>query len=165
MRSLAAFFDHARADFAAVTSIDSGDALSLATRFAMGWAYRDGQALFWNDRFKAVRVREGRVPLCIDGAIARSQAHLIGVRLTRDRNAIRDLRATRSAIRELPGVLLLFAAGLQGRTRFADLGLDEAPAGAGECVAARGFRVTAVETRSAAAYLGTIVRARPAVTA
>lgn len=62
MRSLAAFYDRARADVLAVTEIDAGDALALATRFALQWAYRGGQAVFWQRGLRATAIRDNYLP-------------------------------------------------------------------------------------------------------
>lgn len=63
MRALAALIDDERPTAFAVCEIDAGDAFSLATRFAVQWAYRGRQALFWNGDFTAHRVRDLYLPL------------------------------------------------------------------------------------------------------
>jgi hypothetical protein len=165
MRSLASFFAHAEPDVAAIGGIDGGGALSIATRFALGWAYRDGQALFWNDAFAAARVLEGRGPLRVEGTYAGRALDVFGVRLARDR--VRNLRLARSAVREAPGRVLLFAAGLWGRIRFEDLGLAEvgATSRSDACVAARAFDLALQDATDGKAFSSLVVRAAPAAEA
>ncbi len=141
-RSIAAFLDRARADVAAICGIDSGDALSTATRFDLGWAYGGGAALFWNARFAAARVGDRRGWLRVEGEYGGSPLQLFAVRLTSNRESLRALRSARSAVRASNGNALLFASGLPERIGFADLGLTEVALGGGSCVAARGFSAT-----------------------
>lgn len=62
MRSLAAFYDRAAPEILAVCEIDAGDALALATRFALQWAYRGGQAVFWQSTMRATGIRDNYLP-------------------------------------------------------------------------------------------------------
>ncbi|MBV8491542.1 MAG: hypothetical protein JO199_13525 [Candidatus Eremiobacteraeota bacterium] len=161
MRSLASFFDENRPEIAAVHAIDSGDALSLATRFALGWAYGDGLALFWKPRFSATRAEDVRRALHVDGLLDGRPTRLAGVALSRDRTRIRELRAVRSDLREVRTSVLLFASGLRGRTRFRDIGFEELDVLApyGGCIAARGFALGQPDESSGNPFASAVVRA------
>jgi hypothetical protein len=63
MRELAAFVDSCTAHALGICEIDAGDALSLATRFALHWAYRGRQALFWKTPFRAHAVHDRYLPV------------------------------------------------------------------------------------------------------
>lgn len=62
MRDLAGCVSRYDPGVLAISQIDSGDALALATRFARQWAYRGGQALFWKTDFRAERVLGDYLP-------------------------------------------------------------------------------------------------------
>jgi hypothetical protein len=55
----------------AIGRIDPGDALALATRFAMDWAYRGGQAIFWRRPFEVDAVHDYYQPAAIGLALER----------------------------------------------------------------------------------------------
>lgn len=63
MRRLAAFVDERKPQVIGICDIDAGDALSLATRFALQWAHRGRQALFWKMPFHAHDVHDRYLPV------------------------------------------------------------------------------------------------------
>ncbi len=111
MRELAQRVSESDPDLLALSEIDDGDALALATRFDRQWAYRGGQALLWNQRFTTVNVHDLYLPaaplqpferrglLRIDARCDGVQASIFATRFAPDRAAVRDLRFTRSALR------------------------------------------------------------------
>jgi hypothetical protein len=121
-----------------VHRITAGDALALATRFDLGWAYRGGEALFWTAHFSAFAVHDTYLPAAarwpferrglirIDGAYGQHPLALVATQLSNDRAArIRELRALRAELRAIAGSTMLFAGGMNGSERiaFGDLGL------------------------------------------
>ena len=127
----------------ALSEIDDGDALALATQFGYQWAYRGGQALFWNARFVASRVEESYLPapplqaferrglLRVDGRCGKHELSLLTTRFAPNRARARDLRLTRSVIRETRGPrVLLFIANppAAGSNAFRDLGFAQTDA-------------------------------------
>jgi hypothetical protein len=130
-------------DVLALSEIDDGDALALATQFGYQWAYRGGQALFWNARFVANRVEESYLPapplqaferrglLRVDGRCGKRELTLLTTRFASNRARARDLRLTRSVIREAraPHVLLFIAnPPAAGSNAFRDLGFAQSDA-------------------------------------
>ncbi len=140
MRRVAEAIDaHAPAIFA-LHAIDEGDALALATRFAMDYAYRGRQALFWNATFAAREVLDRqRGLLRVDGAFAGGRLALVAIRLSTDRaSRVRELRKVRSVLRATKSGVLLFATGIvAGETGFADLGFAALAHSDGALIAAR----------------------------
>ncbi len=145
----------AHPDVLALSEIDDGDALSVATQFGYQWAYRGGQALFWNARFAAARVEESYLPapplqtferrglLRVDGRCGKRELTLLTTRFASNRARARDLRLTRSVIRETraPSVLLFIAnPSAAGSAAFRDLGFTETESYAmdAQLIAARG---------------------------
>lgn len=61
-RKLAAFIVAQSPRLFAVSAIPPGDARSLATRFALQWAYRGRQAIFWDASFTAERITADYLP-------------------------------------------------------------------------------------------------------
>ncbi len=127
-------------DVLALSEIDDGDALSVATQFGYQWAYRGGQALFWNARFAAARIEESYLPapplqtferrglLRVDGRCGKRELTLLTARFASNRGRARDLRLTRSVIREIRApCVLLFVANppAAGSAAFRDLGFTE----------------------------------------
>ncbi len=122
--------------FFAIHGIDAGDALALATRFACGWAYRGGQALFWRDTFTPHDVHDRYLPLAplrpfdrrglleVVGDYVGKPLALIAAQFAKDRSRVRELRFVRRELRTLPGRTLLFVAGHDETERigFRDLG-------------------------------------------
>jgi hypothetical protein len=156
MRSLAAFVAQSAPDILALSEIDAGNALAIATRFALDWAYRGGQALFWNRRFVAERVHDLYLPatglrafdrrglLRVDGRCDDVALSLLATQFAADRTRIRDLRFTRSSLRGIAGKVALFAVDPgPGRGGFADLGLRSVAAEGtdGLTLGARGYDV------------------------
>jgi hypothetical protein len=137
MRKLAAFVAASNFDVFAVCDVESGDALALATRFALQWAYRGRQALFWTARYQAKACRdeylpfnparpfERRATIQIEGACDGSALTLFATRFSDDRGAwIPQLRVVRSSLRAAEGAALLFAGSPQKTGAFADLGFE-----------------------------------------
>jgi hypothetical protein len=156
LRSLATCVTELDPDILAVSEIDAGDALAIATRSDRQWAYRGGQALLWNRRFAARKVHDLYLPvlplqpferrglLRVDGLCDGSELTLFATRFSPDRTRIRDLRFARSAIRACSAKVVLFVAApppVRARIGFADLGLQSRCGDdiADLMVAARGF--------------------------
>jgi hypothetical protein len=143
MRNLAAFVAHERPDVLAVCEMPSGDSLSLATRFALQWAYRGRLALFWNETLSANTVRdEQRGFLRVDGTIENESFCIAIARFSRDRRArIPQTRFVRGELRAAPNRAALFAQRVPRRDIFGDLGFEDAtpPAGDEERIYVRGF--------------------------
>lgn len=160
MRSLAAFIESVKPDICAVCDIESGDALALATRFIMQWAYRGGQAVFWNKHAQATEIldeylpfsprrpfeRRGlvRVDLRVGSWPARVYATQIGAE--RDQR-IRDLRYLRAALRDTSGACMLFCVSPPSRIEYGDLGFTRAGCRGvdGETLWLRGFDVQSAQ--------------------
>ena len=62
MRSLASFYDARKPDVLAIARMTPGDALALATRFSLQWAYRGRQAVFWQNAFTNARCEDPYLP-------------------------------------------------------------------------------------------------------
>ena len=157
MRSLAAFVARTDPTIFAVTEIDAGDALAIATRFELQWGYRGGQALFWKSPFQSARVydaylpfsparpfeRRGilRVAMQADDTPLTVVATQIGTQ--RDQR-IRELRALRTALRKVEGACLVFCIFASGKIDLHDLGLARATCRGthDEAIYTRGFTVT-----------------------
>jgi hypothetical protein len=113
MRALAQRISTSQPDVLALSEIDDGDALALATRFDLQWAYRGGQALLWNARLRSARVAESYLPaaplqaferrglLRLDGAFDDGELSLLAARFSSDRSRARDLRFTRGIVRAM----------------------------------------------------------------
>ena len=156
MRSLAAFLARSNADMFAVCEIDAGDALALATRFALQWGYRGGQALFWKPALNAAAVRDAYLPFSplrpferrgfvhVPLAVGAMRFAAIATQIGRERpQRVRELRYLRSRLRELEGAAILFGIIGSSRVDLYDLGFVRAGCrGADdETIYARGFRV------------------------
>ncbi len=124
--------------------IDAGDALAMATRFDCDWAYRGGQALFWQPVFQAHEVHDRYLPsppmrpferrglLEVDGERGATSLTLIGTQLSNDRAHVREIRFVRTIARRRRGAAILFIAGFDPhvhRYGFGDLGLRFAAPG------------------------------------
>jgi hypothetical protein len=118
--------------------IDAGDAYAMATRFDCEWAYRGGQALFWQTWFRAHEVHDRYLPappgrpferrglLEVDGEAGGETLTLIATQLSNDRARVREMRFIRTSVRRIGGDVLLFIAGFDGaaqRYGFADVGV------------------------------------------
>ena len=158
-------------DILALSEIDDGDALSLATQLGYQWAYRGGQALFWNARFAAARIEESYLPapplqaferrglLRVDGRCGKHELTLLTTRFASSRARARDLRLTRSVIREVRASrVLLFIANppATGSAAFRDLGFEQAEnnGSAALMVGVRGCAVRACSEDASAGGLG-----------
>ncbi|HEY8313418.1 MAG TPA: hypothetical protein VIG51_04515 [Candidatus Baltobacteraceae bacterium] len=175
MRSLAAYFAKHDPALFAICEIDAGDALALATRFAREWAYRGGQALFWNASFRAREVRDPYLPfaaakpfdrrglLRVDGRLGPVGAALYATQFAGERHRrIPELRFARAHMRSTQAPALLFAHLARRAIAFEDLGFtDVLGATAGnERVYARGFAVESARLDDAPLGLGSPLRAR-----
>lgn len=133
MRKLAELVAHEHPDVLAVCEIKPGDALSLATRFDLQWAYRGRQALFWSGAFSASEVQGEYLPLQaplfgrrgflrVDGTLAGKPCTIVATQFARNRAArLAELRFARQQLRGMPGAVMLFA-GERMYTRGFDLG-------------------------------------------
>lgn len=159
MRELAAFVDEVKPHVMGVCEIDAGDALSLATRFALQWAYRGRQALFWRAPFRAHAVHDRYLPvraarlfdrrglLVIDADVDGVPCALAVTQLSSVREQfIVELRFARSHLRGTQPALL-FAQMPPYRVGFSDLGFERIHEG----IFQRGF--AALSLRAAAAII------------
>lgn len=141
MRALASFVVRETPDITAICEIDPGDALSLATRFELQWAYRGRQALFWNDRFAAREVHDLYLPVRpgrferrgfvrVDGRCVSRPCTLIATQFSDGRaGRIPELRFARSQVRRTADTILF--AHLRDRAiDFEDLGFRDVTADA-----------------------------------
>ena len=154
MRSLAAIFARERPDVAAVCEVDSGDALSLATRFALHWAYRGRQALFWNGGFTAREVHGRYLPfnparpfdrrglVRVDAVRSGRTCMLATTQFAQVRESrIPELRYMRAALRGATHDAIVFAQLDERHVAFGDLGFREPDANADdERIYVRGFQ-------------------------
>ena len=123
-------------DVACVHGIDAGDALALATRFDRQWAYRGGEALYWNATVRARSVHDRYMPavplrpferrglLQVDATYRGEALTLVATSLGDDRSTrIRDLRFARSVLRSTAtGAIAFVANAAPSRIAFGDLG-------------------------------------------
>ena len=97
-------------DLLAVSEIDDGDALALATKTNRQWSYRGGQALLWRSDFTPIAVHEAylspvlpplpwRGVLRIDLRAGETTLSMLCTRFAPDRRAIRDQRFVRTLLR------------------------------------------------------------------
>ncbi|MGR4064449.1 MAG: hypothetical protein ACLQPV_03270 [Vulcanimicrobiaceae bacterium] len=160
MRALATFVAGAGFDAFAVSDIDSGDALALATRFALQWAYRGRQALFWTPHYEAKTCRdeylpfnparpfERRASIHIEGSRDGNDLALFATRFSDERGArVPELRVVRNALRKTKSAALVFADNLK-ENAFADLGFERVDGTAHDLlVVTRGVRAHATCSR------------------
>jgi hypothetical protein len=155
LRKLAEFVAKAQPELLAVCEIGSGDARSFATRFAMQWAYRGRQALFWRSSFDPQRVADlylpARTPLRrtgfvrVDGTLEQVECTLAATQFARARDPrVAQMRFARTQLRNAKADALFFACGTDSALGFADLGFREcdADARANLRVFVRGFERT-----------------------
>lgn len=139
MRSLAAFYDRVRPDVLAASEIDSGDALALATRFALQWAYRGGQAMFWQSALHATEIRDTYLPFSparpferrgiveVSMQIATVPSTILATHVGAEREQrIRELRHLRSVARDANHACIVFAVMPAGRVELGGLGFTRA---------------------------------------
>lgn len=157
MRSLAAFLARTNADVFAACEIDAGDALAVATRFALQWGYRGGQALFWKPALTALSVQDTYLPFSPLRPFERRGFLSVAIRgltgftavatqIGRERDQrIRETRYLRTRLRALEGSAIVFGIIGTSRTDLYDLGFVRAGCrGADdEAIYVRGFRVLA----------------------
>lgn len=174
MRSLAAYVAAHDPAVLAISQIDSGDALALATRFAREWAYRGGQALFWTSAFRASQVRASYLPmngarpfnrrgfLRVDGRLIERPCSLYVTFLGRARKQrVPEMRFVRAALRANPAAAVAFVHGLAA-PGLRDLGFADTSPGdtRHERIYARGFTSAGDEKAEAGpALLGMPARA------
>jgi hypothetical protein len=154
MRSLASIVAREAPHVLAVCDIDPGDALSLATRFALEWAYRGRQALFWRAEFSVREVRDLYLPVrvdrpferrgfvCVDASHAARDCTLVTTQFDVERAArIPELRFARTFLRRVARDAVLCAYLRERAIAFEDLGFrDATPQGPrSERVYVRGF--------------------------
>lgn len=152
MRKLAAFVDAQQPQVMGICEIDAGDALALATRFALQWAYRGRQALFWSapvrartvhDRYlplRAARLFDRRGLLIVEAECDAQPCILAATQLSSERSAfLPELRFARTHLRGTTRALL-FADMPPYRVGFADLGFTAVDDG----IFARGFAAGAL---------------------
>lgn len=174
MRSLAAFVAETQADIFAVCEIEAGDALALATRFALEWAYRGRQALFWNAVFKASEVADVYLPasgakqlarrgfLRVNGSLNARTCALYTMQFASDRDEIAQRRFARARLRAETGPALLFAYDARAKLRLDDLGFVESNGSseARERIWVRDFGIASSAVRAPLAGLGAGVEVR-----
>ncbi len=154
MRALAALVAREEPNILAVCEIDPGDALSLATRFALQWAYRGRQALFWSDEFRAREVDDLRLPappvrplerrgfVRVDATYQGRSCVLVTTQFAQKRIArVPQLRFARVQLRSGPHDALVFAHLAERKIAFEDLGFRDVTGAAApaERVFVRGF--------------------------
>ena len=136
MRALAEQVSATTPDLIAISEIDDGGALAVATRFDLQWAYRGGQAILWNARLAPRSVEESYLPpalpalqwrglLRVDLRIGDVELSVFSTRLATDRSRIRDLRFVRSVLRRdrmSRAILLVTNPPNRGSAAFTDLG-------------------------------------------
>lgn len=122
MRKLAAFAAHEKPDLLSICEMPSGDSLSFATRFALQYAYRGRQALFWNGAFVPQVIHTEYLPpapaqmfrrrgfLRVDGELRGMPCTLAAVHFARSRAAhAAELRFVRAQMAGAHPASLLFA--------------------------------------------------------
>jgi hypothetical protein len=137
MRSLASFVDEAQPHVMGICEIESGDALAVATRFALQWAYRGHQAIFWKAPFgvravhdlylpvQGARIFDRRGLLILDAELSGQACTLAATQLSSDRASyVRELRFTRGHLRG-GDPALVFADVPAPARRFSDLGFAQ----------------------------------------
>lgn len=157
MHKLAAFIDSQQPHVMGVCEIDAGDALALATRFAMQWAYRGRQALFWKAPFRAHAVHDRYLPvrapklfdrrglLIVDADLDGTPCTLAATQLSGERGAlVAELRFARTHLRGSSNALL-FADMPEYRFGFTDLGFERI----GDGMYVRGFDPGALSAAAA----------------
>lgn len=173
MRSLAEFLAESDPDIAALSEIDAGDALAIATRFDREWAYRGGQALLWKPRFVAKDVHDLYLPvsplrafdrrglLRVDGLCDGAGLTLFATQFAPDRVHVRELRFARSIVRAVAHPAVLFLSMPHGRIGFADLGFHTiGAAGVDLELAVRGFHTELLRSGPVGGGIGTTVMVR-----
>lgn len=152
----------------------------MATRFALQWGYRGGQAVFWNPAFVAGPIRDTYLPFSplrpferrglvrVDLQLASANVGVFATQIGPGRDQrIREWRYVRNALRDTAGPALVLCVLPQARASLSDMdfmrvgcrGVDD------ECVFARGFEVEeARDDSSAHRGIGTAILARTRLT-
>ena len=137
LREILAFAQRESPDVLAAGDIDPGDALTIATRLALEWAYRGGQAIFWNARFDPAEISEAYLPrspavlkrrglLVVRGAIDGMQLTIAATQVDAAREQrIRQLRFVRERLRGADPAIAFAPIGA-GRIALDDLGFARA---------------------------------------
>jgi hypothetical protein len=169
MRVLAERFSAWDPDLLALSEVDDGDALALATRFDRQWAYRGGQALLWRRRFEASGVHGRYLPavplqpferrglLHVDGTLDGTALTVFSTRFTESRDRVRDLRRTRSWIRASHSErIVLCITNPPAADAFRDLGFEQRAdrSALDALVATRGLWIESSDMARAAGGLG-----------
>jgi hypothetical protein len=159
MRSLASLVAREAPDVLAVCEIDPGDALSVATRFALQWAYRGRQALFWRDVLAAREVHDVYLPvrperpferrgfIRVDAMYNRRECALVTTQFSSDRNAlVPELRFVRTQLRRVARDAVVFVHLRDRAIAFEDLGFRNMAiqSGGADRVYVRGFESAAI---------------------
>jgi hypothetical protein len=150
MRKLVAFVARSRPTILAVSEIGSGDSRSLATRFAMQWAYRGRQAVFWSGAFTPGNVAASYLPsripvgrrglVRVDGEIGGARCTLAATQFSRSRDRrAREIRFVRARLQSAADHALFFAQVPPEDLGLSELGFREEAADAGERIYALGF--------------------------
>jgi hypothetical protein len=154
MRALASLVAREEPQVLAVCEIDPGDALSLATRFAMQWAYRGRQALFWRNAFSVRDIVDEYLPsradrpfdrrgfIAVDASFEGRRCAIVTTQFAAERTSrIPELRFVRGRLRTVAQDAVLCAHLRERAIAFEDLGFrDAAPENASaERVYVRGF--------------------------
>jgi hypothetical protein len=152
MRKLAELLAGAQPDILAVSEIGSGDSRSLATRFALQWAYRGRQALFWRAPFEPARIADLYLPMRtplrrtgfvrVDGALAKVACTLAATQFARGRESrAAQVTFARAQLRTAKADALFFACAADPPIDVTDLGFVQRAndARASLHVFARGF--------------------------
>jgi endonuclease/exonuclease/phosphatase family metal-dependent hydrolase len=145
------------ADILAISEIEPGDALVLATRFAMQWAYRGGQALLWNKRFIVREIRDLYLPIAgagmfgrrgflrVDGSLNGEGCTLVATHLSsRRERRIPELRFMRAHLRACEPEALAFIQSDGGALRIEDLGFYPVEHERAQFIFARGISASAL---------------------
>ncbi len=115
------------ASIVCVHGIDAGDAYALATQFALGWAYRGGEALLWRAAFAAHEVHDRYLPLAsarpferrglleVRGEWNGAPLTLLAARFSPDRSHLREWRFARAIVRQTTERAIFFADGMTER--------------------------------------------------
>ncbi len=136
MRKLAAFVAQTNPGILAICEIGSGDARSLATRFAMQWAYRGRQAILWTQIFTPQKVYDRYLPaphpferrgfVRVDGTLDETPCSLMTTQFATARSTrAAQLRFARTQLHAATHDALFFALVPGADLRFDDLGFRD----------------------------------------
>jgi hypothetical protein len=140
MRAVAEAIDARAPAIFSVHGIEEGDALALATRFVLDYAYRARLAIFWNATFAAREILDRpRGLLRVNGTFGGLRLALVARRFSQARaSRVRELRHARTILRATKSPALLFVTGVvEGEIGFADLGFATLADADGTLIATR----------------------------